>query len=284
MIQNAAVVRKRRMVRLGEGPGSADVLLPEPDMPPDLPFVGQQQLVDRILIAWDEFPAVLVEGPPGVGKSALGHHLAKVGRASGPIPIWIMHATADMDVPDLTITLRISPASEGRLVGSGLVAAAIHGGICLVDDLQCMPPKTSAALLGLLTEERVLSSVLEDHKIIAHPDFRLLAATNPGPGGSSDLLEGLESRLKPKFTMGLPDPGELAAILEARIGSGRDGVKAQLLAAFRSWSAEQPQRITPRAAIQIVSFASALARRRPEPLRGTAADELIELAAAHVVA
>jgi MoxR-like ATPase len=274
-----AVIQKHRMMEFGEGARAVSVLLPEAnthEAPP--PFLGHKGLIDDCVSAFAARLPFRVEGPPGSGKSALVSH---IGVILGQ-PVWTMHLSGDTEPQDLIVTARLASAAEGRYIGSGLLAAAVSGGICFLDDLQALPERSMAVLHSVLDDSRLITSVIAGFSLRVHPDFRFCAALNPSSSDSrwarSSASEALESRLRPCFKMGYPNPAHLAEILEARCA----GVHAELLAAFRGWAADQSE-VSPRAAIQIVAFASSLAREHPRPLRGTEAEALIERAAEHIL-
>jgi len=273
MTSTEAILKKYETVEFGEGATRVSVLVPEPDSPPDLPFVGASRVIRRCLSAWLGGLSFRLEGPPGVGKNALVYALA---REHCRTPIYLLQGHGDMEPQDLVCVPRLAQSAEGRYVTSPLVAAMLSGGICFCDELGKLPERALSMLVSVLDDRRSISSVLAGFSLRAHPDFRFCAALNPL---DPPLPDYLEKRLRPRFTVGYPSPVDLVAILQARCSTA----EALLLESLRGWLADQDD-IAPRDAIAMISFAQALARQdghRPRTARD--ADALIEEAAEFIL-
>ena len=133
--------------------------------------------------------AVLLVGSPGIGKTALVRHVARVvglppheliGSTCDPTDVggipWVRHG-------DKGATLERAPIAR-------IQACADAAGLLFLDELSCAPPTVQAALLRL-----VLDYAAGD--VALHPDSRIVAACNPveqAPGGF-ELSSPLVGRL-----------------------------------------------------------------------------------------
>lgn len=124
---------------------------------------------------------VLLEGPPGCGKSALVEHVAEVtGAAEGLVRI---HLDDQMDSKSL-MGAYVCTARPGEFVWQpGPLTQAVRGGRwVLVEDINLAPPEVLAALVPLL-EGRALHIAARAEVVSAAPGFQLIATITSTPGG-----------------------------------------------------------------------------------------------------
>jgi hypothetical protein len=111
--------------------------------------------------------SILLEGPPGVGKTSL---VRAVGR-SLDLPVYDLIGS-NLDPTDVAGL----PYKDGDGVGRALypeIAACVRApGILFLDELTAAPPSVRAALLRVLLERNAGGTPL-------HPDSRVIAACNP---------------------------------------------------------------------------------------------------------
>jgi MoxR-like ATPase len=274
MHEHAATVKNHETIDFGQGSNRVSVLSPEPDTPPDLPFLGERSLIRNCLAAWAGGLSFRLEGPPGVGKNSLVYELARLLQK----PIFLMVGTGDLEPQDLVCTPRLTQSPDGRYVASPLVAAMLRpgGSIFFLDEIGKLSERALSVLVSVLDERRSVSSVVAGFSLTADPNFRFCAAMNPT---DPPLPDYVEKRLRPLFKVGYPSPGDLTAILQARFS----GSHAALLDGFRTWMADKDGGIAPRDAITMLEFAQALAREHHQPLGRSDAEDLIEQAADHVL-
>lgn len=180
----------------------------------DLKWVGREDLVRQVLAAWmvvgpgDRPMNPRLVGRPGVGKTTLAYAAAK-RRGS---PIYLFQATMDTRPEDLLVSPVIGPGGTIRYSASSLVAAAINGGVCILDEGNRMSEKSWASLAPLLDDRRYVESVVTGLQISAHPDFRLAVTMNED-SSTYEIPEYIHTRLQPQIHVDFPEEEEELAIL-----------------------------------------------------------------------
>jgi len=131
---------------------------------------------------------VLAYGAPGCGKTAL------VEAAFGEDTITLM-GTGDTEVSDMIGGYVQTPSGGFEWVDGGLVRAAEKGLVYFIDEIGLIDPKVLSLVYGLMDGRRELSITANPERgtIVAHPDFYVVAATNPNAPGVR-LSEALLSR------------------------------------------------------------------------------------------
>ena len=131
-------------------------------------IVGQDAVIDQILIALLAEGHVLIEGVPGTAKTLLVRVMARIiGADFGRIQF-----TPDLMPADVTGTNIFNMASSTFTLRQG----PIFTDLLLADEINRTPPKTQAALLEAM-EERQVTIDGERHKL--SPMFTVLATQNP---------------------------------------------------------------------------------------------------------
>ncbi len=166
-------------------------------------IVGQDRIVDHLLIALMSQGHVLLEGPPGTAKTFLGQCFsAALGLQFGRIQF----------TPDLL---------PGDILGSNLfnfqtsaftlTRGPIFTELLLADEINRTPPKTQAALLEAMQERRVTL----DGETHALPErFMVVATQNPIENqGVYPLPEAQLDRFLFKLLVDYPSAEEEAAIV-----------------------------------------------------------------------
>ena len=236
-----------------------DVIIHLPK-PTELPvqWVGQEEVMKQVLAAWmvlDEADLPLnprLIGKPGVGKTTLAYAAAKrSGRA-----VYLFQATMDTRPEDLVVTPVIGPHNDIQYIGSSVVAAAVNGGVCILDEGNRMSEKAWASLAPLLDVRRYLESLVAGVKIHAHPEFRFVTTMNDD-ASTYDLPEYIHSRLQPQIYIDFPEEDEEKRILQANVPFADREILAYVLGFLRR-AHEARERYTVRDGINVARYAMKL--------------------------
>src|SRR5204863_5385361 len=107
--------------------------------------VGQEDVLEQLMVAVALNGHVLLEGVPGVAKTLLAHACA---RALG-VEFRRVQFTPDMLPSDLTGTMALRAGDLGFRPGP------VFTNLMLADEINRTPPKTQAALLEAMQERQV---------------------------------------------------------------------------------------------------------------------------------
>ena len=181
-------------------------------------IIGQQQAIDRALIAIFTGHHALVEGVPGVAKTLLVRTLAAVlGCEFGRIQF-----TPDLMPADITGTT-VFNLKTGEFA---LVRGPIFTTFLLADEINRAPAKTQSALLQAM-QERTVTIDRETHRLSS--GFTVFATQNPIEyEGTYPLPEAQKDRFMLKIAMECPARDE--ELLLARRTLTDDAPEATLAA------------------------------------------------------
>jgi len=175
-------------------------------------IIGQEEIVDHLLIALFSSGHVLLEGPPGTAKTFLAQCFA---------------ATLGLDFGRVQFTPDLMP---GDIIGSNLfnfqtsqftlTRGPIFCDLLLADEINRTPPKTQAAMLEAM-QERSVTIDGETHALSSR--FMVVATQNPiEQQGVYPLPEAQLDRFLFKLLIEYPDVEEEKKIVSqygARIGA-----------------------------------------------------------------
>ena len=165
--------------------------------------VGQQQIVDRLVIALLIRGHVLVEGLPGLAKTLLVKTLASAIHAS----FKRIQFTPDLLPADITGTLIFDPA--GRTFNARF--GPIFANLVLADEINRAPAKVQSALLEAMQERQV---TIGDTSYALPEPFVVIATQNPiEHEGTYALPEAQVDRFVMKLKVDYPTPEEELRIL-----------------------------------------------------------------------
>jgi len=135
-------------------------------------IVGQDQVVEEVLLAMFSRGHCLLEGVPGLAKTLLVRTLARVLS----LQFHRIQFTPDLMPSDIigTEILREDKATGHRAFE--FVHGPLFANIVLADEINRTPPKTQAALLEAMQEHRVTASGKEYY---LNEPFLVLATQNP---------------------------------------------------------------------------------------------------------
>jgi len=135
-------------------------------------IVGQQEVVEQLLIALFAGGHCLLEGVPGLAKTLMVRSLA----SALDLKFNRIQFTPDLMPSDITGTEIIQ---ENRTTGERVyrfVHGPVFSNVILADEINRTPPKTQAALLESMQEQQVTAG---GHKHTLPEPFFVLATQNP---------------------------------------------------------------------------------------------------------
>lgn len=168
--------------------------------------VGQQEIIDNVLIAIVAGGNVLLEGVPGVGKTRLVRSLGRTLE----LPFSRIQFTPDLMPSDVTGTNVIEKGEDGKMT-TVFNKGPIFANLVLADEINRATPKTQSAMLEVMQEHRV--TIAKQTYKLAEPFF-VLATENPiEQDGTYPLPEAQMDRFMFKLIVNFPSVEELKNIV-----------------------------------------------------------------------
>ncbi|UGS35147.1 AAA family ATPase [Capillimicrobium parvum] len=166
-------------------------------------IVGQDAMLERLLVALLAGGHVLLEGVPGLAKTLTVKTLAEaVGGKFTRVQF-----TPDLVPADLVGT-RVLKAGGG---GFDVELGPVFGNLVLADEINRAPAKVQSALLEVMQEQQV---TIGGTTYPVPTPFLVLATQNPIESeGTYPLPEAQVDRFLLKLLVGYPTPGEEAAVV-----------------------------------------------------------------------
>jgi len=218
-------------------------------------ILGQDEVIDQVIAALLAGGHVLLEGKPGLGKTALVNTLARTfGGHSGRIQF-----TPDLMPSDVTGFRLFDMKSQTFQLRHG----PVFTNLLLADEINRAPAKTQAALLEVMQERQV---TIDGETIALSPPFMTLATQNPVEHeGTYPLPEAQLDRFLMKVVIEYPNERDECEIVN-RSASELPGSQQPVRIVCRPEDIVAAQSAT--AAIQavpeVVGYAVALARATRE--------------------
>ena len=170
-------------------------------------LVGQNEVVDNVIIAIIAGGNVLLEGVPGVGKTRLVRSLGKTLN----LPFSRIQFTPDLMPSDVTGTEIMRKDEQGNMQ-SEFRRGPIFANLVLADEINRATPKTQSAMLEVMQEHKV--TVAGNTYKMEEPFF-VLATENPiEQDGTYPLPEAQMDRFMFKLIMKFPSDKELMDIVK----------------------------------------------------------------------
>ena len=165
--------------------------------------VGQQTMIDRLLVGLLTGGHVLLEGVPGLAKTLAVKSLSD----SLSLKFRRIQFTPDLLPADLTGTMIYNPR-EGTFSAK---RGPVFSNLVLADEINRAPAKVQSALLEAMQEKQVTLGD-ESHKL--EEPFLVLATQNPiEQEGTYPLPEAQSDRFMLKVKVGYPEKAEEKEIL-----------------------------------------------------------------------
>jgi len=182
-------------------------------------IIGQEEVVEQMLIALLSGGHCLITGAPGLAKTLLVSTLAKVFELS----FSRIQFTPDLMPSDITGTEILEDNADGKreLVFN---PGPIFANLVLADEINRTPPKTQAALLEAMQEKQV---TVAGHSLQLDKPFFVLATQNPiEMEGTYPLPEAQLDRFMFNIVIDYLSEDEEVAVVSQTTGEGPEEVKA----------------------------------------------------------
>ncbi len=226
-------------------------------------IVGQEKVLEELLIALFAGGHCILEGVPGLAKTLMISTLAR----SLSLSFSRIQFTPDLMPSDITGTEVIQ---EDKATGSRsfkFLKGPVFANVILADEINRTPPKTQAALLEAMQERQV---TIGGKRNVLDPPFFVLATQNPiEQEGTYPLPEAQQDRFMFKVFVGYPSYEEEMRIAEVTMSDtiqARDSIPA-IFGAQEVLQLQETVRRVP-AARHVVSHALDLVRRTRPTRRG----------------
>ncbi len=169
-------------------------------------LVGNEDIVENVIIAIISGGNVLLEGVPGVGKTRLVRSLSRVLG----LPFSRIQFTPDLMPSDVTGANIIQKDKDGNLK-TVFRRGPIFANLVLADEINRATPKTQSAMLEVMQEHKV--TIGRSTHSIAEPFF-VMATENPiEQDGTYPLPEAQMDRFMFKLVMKFPSKSEIKDIV-----------------------------------------------------------------------
>ena len=169
-------------------------------------IVGNDDVIENVIIAIIAGGNVLLEGVPGVGKTRLVRSLSRTLN----LPFSRIQFTPDLMPSDVTGTNIIQKDKDGNM-RTVFRRGPIFANLVLADEINRATPKTQAAMLEVMQEHKV--TIGRGTHAIAEPFF-VMATENPiEQDGTYPLPEAQMDRFMFKLIMRFPAIEELKNIV-----------------------------------------------------------------------
>lgn len=179
-------------------------------------IVGQQYMVDRLLLGLLSRGHILLEGLPGLAKTLAINTLAKTINAD----FSRIQFTPDLLPADIVGTMIYNQAVNDFTVRKGPVFA----NFVLADEINRAPAKVQSALLEAMQERQV---TIGDESFRLEEPFLVLATQNPiEQEGTYPLPEAQTDRFMLKVKIGYPTREDEREIIRRNLGQGFEKVNA----------------------------------------------------------
>jgi len=178
-------------------------------------IVGQQQMLERLLIGLLGEGHILLEGVPGLAKTLAINSLSKAIKAS----FSRVQFTPDLLPADVTGTMIYNIKENDFSIKKGPVFA----NFVLADEINRAPAKVQSALLEAMQERQV---TIGDESFALKPPFLVMATQNPvEQEGTYPLPEAQVDRFMLKVIIDYPNKTDEQQIVRAQVSGATNTIK-----------------------------------------------------------
>lgn len=178
-------------------------------------IVGQQQMLERLLIGLLAEGHILLEGVPGLAKTLAINSLSKAIKAS----FSRVQFTPDLLPADVIGTMIYNIKENDFSIKKGPVFA----NFVLADEINRAPAKVQSALLEAMQERQV---TIGDESFALKPPFLVMATQNPvEQEGTYTLPEAQVDRFMLKVIIDYPNKTDEQQIVRAQVSGTTNAIK-----------------------------------------------------------